>query len=237
MNHFLLLIFAFLPSVIWLLFYLKKDAHPESNWMILKIFFYGMLAALPAALIELGASNQLESFALAPVLTSLLFYFGIVAFTEEGLKYLVVRDKVFSNPEFDEPVDLMLYMIIAGLGFAASENILIFLSPEVLSLSIEKTLILTGFRFIGATFLHALCSGILGYFLALSFFETKHQIKLFITGLGLVILLHGLYDFSIMVVEGSMEFALPIIILISLAMYVFFGFKKLKKLKSVCKII
>ena len=34
-----------------------------------------------------------------------------------------------------------------------------------------ETLSITLFRFLGATFLHALCSGVLGYFLALSFFS------------------------------------------------------------------
>jgi RsiW-degrading membrane proteinase PrsW (M82 family) len=42
----------------------------------------------------------------------------------EIFKYLVVRFKVIKNPAFDEPTDIMLYMIIAALGFAAVENIL-----------------------------------------------------------------------------------------------------------------
>ena len=52
MNYFILIIFALAPSLIWLLFFLKKDAHPESKRMILKIFFYGILIALPAIFIE-----------------------------------------------------------------------------------------------------------------------------------------------------------------------------------------
>ncbi len=43
-----------LPSIIWLLYYLKKDTHPEPRLMILKIFFWGMLSALPAIFIEKG---------------------------------------------------------------------------------------------------------------------------------------------------------------------------------------
>lgn len=223
-----LIIFAIAPGLIWLLFFLRKDAHPESNRMILKIFFYGMAMAIPAIFIEIGFFQIVEN--------ELLKIFIGVALVEEFLKYLVVREKVLKNPELDEPLDIMLYMIIAALGFATLENLLIFLSPKTFFLNFGETFILAGFRFISATFLHALCSGVLGFFLALSFFETKERIKLTISGLALVTFLHGLYNFSIMVIEGYLRFLIPIIILISLAIAMSFGFQKIKKLASVCKI-
>jgi len=49
-------------------------------------------------------------------------------------------------------------------------------------------------------------------------------------------ILHGLYNFSIMEIEGNLRLVIPLIILISLAIFVSLGFKRLKKLKSVCKI-
>ncbi|MDI6591452.1 MAG: PrsW family intramembrane metalloprotease [Patescibacteria group bacterium] len=236
MSYPLLIIFAFLPSFIWLLFYLRKDVHPESNPMVLKIFFYGMAAAILTALIELGFFQETAKLPFSPFLISFLNIFVGVALVEEILKYLVVKEKVLNNPEFDEPIDAMLYMIIAGLGFAALENILIFLSPKVFFFGISETLTLAIFRFISATFLHALCSGILGFFLALSFFEIKKR-NIFLTiGLFLAITLHGLYNFSIMEIEGILRLAIPIIILTTLGIAVSFGFKRLKELKSVCKI-
>ena len=60
MSYPLLIFFGLAPSIIWLLFYLRKDARPESNSQVLKIFGYGMLAVIPTALIELGISKQLE---------------------------------------------------------------------------------------------------------------------------------------------------------------------------------
>ena len=184
MSHFLLLIFALFPSIIWLLFFLRKDAHPESNQEIIKIFFYGILAALPAVLIETGIFEEFHKFLLflsprfdfsvfLPVLSSAI----LLALVEEVLKYLVVREKVLNNPEFDEPTDVMLYMIIAALGFAAFENVLV-LFPLGSTFLIKGALTLSALRFIGATFLHALCSGLVGYFLALSFFETKKKNKI-----------------------------------------------------------
>jgi len=237
-----LIILAVAPGVIWLFYFLRKDVHPEPKRMILKIFFYGMLATLPAALIERGFQWLLllkdVSFS-APWQNYIFSFFCIVitiALVEELLKYLVVRGKILSHPEFDEPMDLMLYMIIAALGFATLENIFIFLSGEIFFYTFQETLTLAIFRFISATFLHALCSGTLGFFMALSFCEIKNKGLLFFFGLAIAVLLHGLYNFSIMELGGKLQFGIPLIILVSLAFFVSFGIKRLKKLKSICKI-
>ena len=149
------------------------------------------------------------------------------------MKYLVVRQTVLKNSELDEPVDLMLYMIIAGLGFAALENILLL----VPTLGFGKVAALSFFRFIGATFLHALASGTLGYFLALSIYQTKKRTRLIVLGIAIATLLHGLYNFAIIKTTDNQDFIyIPIILLTALAFLVTSGFKKLKKIKSVCKI-
>lgn len=236
MNYFLLVTLALLPSLIWLLFYLRKDAHPESNQMILKIFFWGMIAAIPAVFIELGFFQITGRLPLPYFLISLLNVFLGVALVEELLKYFVVRERVFSSSELDEPLDVMLYMIIAALGFVTFENILIFLSPQIFDLKIGETLALAIFRFISATFLHALASGALGFFLALSFFDVKKRFLYFMSGLFLASLLHGIYNFYIMTEGGYLRFLAPAIIIIGLAIFVSYGFKKLKNLKSVCNI-
>lgn len=235
MSYFFYIIFGALPSVIWLLFYLRKDQHPESNSMILKIFFYGMLIAAPAVMIEIGILPEIERFDLPPVIASILTVFIGVAFIEELLKYFVVRDKVIKHHEFDEPVDAMLYMIISALGFAASENMLILFSkgPEFL---LTETISIAIFRFWGATFLHALCSAVVGYFLAISFFENRNKSKLVLLGLGISTLLHGIYNFSIIEMSDAYKFFIPLFTIIGLAIFVSGRFKKIKNLKSVCKI-
>jgi len=229
------IIFGVLPSIVWLLFYLRKDVHPESNRMILKIFFYGMLIAFPAILFETGLLQEIKRFDFSPLVVSLLSVFVGVAMVEELLKYFVVKEKVLNSAEFDEPIDTVLYMIIAALGFAAAENILIFFSlgPAFL---LGETISLTIFRFLGATFLHVLASGILGYFLAMSIYQTKHRGRLLLLGLTLAILLHGLYNFSIIEIGGKASFFIPLIVLITSAIFLTAAFKRLKKLKSVCKI-
>lgn len=247
-TYIIFIILGFAPSIIWLLFYLRKDAHPESKRMVLKIFLYGMLSAVLAGLIEVEISaglsffegNFLQRF---PFLFFLVSQFIIIALVEELSKFLIVKEKVISNPEFDEPVDTMLYMIITALGFAALENILVlFLGEE--PMLIKEAITITSFRFIGATLLHALCSGTLGYFLALSFFEPKKRIRLIFKGTIIAVLLHGLFNTSIIIIEGSLaeknylllafSVIFLIILLSGLAFFISSGFKKLKKIKSVC---
>jgi len=199
-----------------------------------------MLSAIPAVFIELGffqTTSRLTFFGFfPPSLISFLNIFIGVALTEEALKYLVIRKKVLKSPEFDEPLDVMLYMIIAALGFVFLENLLIFLSPKTFLLNFGEVFLLAGFRFISATFLHTLSSGALGFFLALSFFETKKRGVLLISGFLLAVGLHGLYNLAIMNMGKYSGLILPIIIILGLAIFVSFGFRKVKRLASVCKI-
>ena len=263
MNYILLIVFGLAPSIIWLFYYLRKDVHPEPKRMILKIFIYGALITIPAVCLEICFQKGFDSISLlisaspSPSEISSLFRYGLlqasslsysallifflyniiaIGFVEEFFKYLVVKCKVLNHPEFDEPVDAMVYMIIAGLGFAALENIL-YLEPHLLPIiKFSESLQITAFRFLGPVFLHALCSGIIGYFLALSIYEAKNKFKFFFIGLITASVLHGLFNYSIIMFEGSLKILIPTIILISLALFVSLGFKKLKKMKSVCKL-
>lgn len=190
----------------------------------------GILAAFFTIFLEKGFAVFLEK-------GSILAIFLGGALIEEYLKYLVIRFWVLKSPELDEVFDILLYMIISALGFAALENILVLTGfhPFLTVDKIREALSTMAWRFISATFLHALCSGLLGYFLALSFFHLKKRKWFFLLGLGIATTLHGLYNFSIMKIEGLEKFILPIIILISLALFISFSIKKLKRLKSVCK--
>jgi RsiW-degrading membrane proteinase PrsW (M82 family) len=227
-------IFGVIPSAIWLLYYLRKDKQPESNSMVLRIFFYGMLIAVPTVLVEMGILRELANLNINPFYLSLLNIFVAVAFIEEFMKYLVVREKVLRHHEFDEPTDAMIYMIISALGFAASENILMLFSLGPVFV-LQKTVSLSAFRFVGATFLHALSSGTIGFFLALSFYKHKSQLPLTLLGLGISTLLHGIYNFSIIKMDELSGFFIPLIVLTGLAIFVSLGFRRLKKIKSVCK--
>jgi len=236
----ILIIFALLPSLIWLLFFLKKDANPESKEMILKVFLWGMLATLPIISFYLLAelfdlTKDISRIISSSPLTIILYYFVGIALIEEVLKYLVVSGKVLKSSELDEPPDVMLYMIIAALGFAALENILYLFRPETISEIFWTNL----FRFLAPVFGHALWSGTLGYFLALSFYEPRQKLKLLTIGFSLAVFLHAAFNYVIIktVETKNLEWLILIIIMLTgLAIFVTLGFKRLQKLKSICKI-
>lgn len=239
------IILGFLPSVIWLLFYLRKDKHPEPNSMVLKIFIWGMLLAPLAILLEAGliwlvnpTENPLRLLSIGEkenFFKILLMAALIPALVEEYLKYSIVKSKVLKSPEFDEPLDVMLYCIIAALGFAAVENLLILFQSPLLP--IGQAFQTTVFRFLGATFVHALASGMVGYYLAMGLLRSSQRQKFIIQGLLLAIIFHACYNSFIIAATQINKIALlPIvIILILMATLVSYFFSRLKKELSICK--
>jgi RsiW-degrading membrane proteinase PrsW (M82 family) len=234
------IILGIAPSLVWLAYYLREDVHPEPKRMIMEIFFWGALITLPTFFIQVGLTFLLNGTDINSALKNLIYWFFIISFSEELLKYFVIRIKVFNSRHLDEPLDVMLYMVIAALGFAAVENILYLLTPAgqlAFGQLITRTLVVDFIRFIGAIFLHTLCSAVVGYSLAISFCQAKNKIILVIAGLLTASLLHGLYDFSIINLSGAyLKFSVAAAIILTLALLVFSGFEKLKKMKSVCKI-
>jgi RsiW-degrading membrane proteinase PrsW (M82 family) len=163
----------------------------------------------------------------------------VISFSEELFKYLVVKFKVLNSHHLDEPLDVMLYMVVAALGFTAVENILYIFTPMgsfSLTEILNRTLILSFVRFVGATFLHTLCSAVIGYAVAISLCDLKNRRLEASIGIITAVVLHGLYDFSIITLKGNLKIIIPITILIVLAILTSLGFEKLKKLKALCKL-
>lgn len=251
MIYFFYIILGLLPGIAWLLFYLRQDVHPESNKMILKVFFWGMsISALILGFELLWGYLIKGTF----IFRGAFLFFIVPAFIEEYLKYFVVKTKILDNPEFDEPIDAMLYLIIAALGFATIENVLFIASPvfaSILPLNVSislltplKTLEIAGLRFAGATLLHALASGIVGYMLALVCFHAKREKnyplfkycdpakrrKFLFTGLAIATILHASFNYFIINLGKPNSVIYIVLILGFMAFAVSLGFAKLRKL-------
>ena len=204
----LLVILGFVPSIVWLNFYYREDCHPEPKHLLTKVFLMGIILSPLAILFQIilvkcGSLAALQKLCLPigflqPAGPEFLLW---SSFVEEVVKLYAVRFVILHDPAFDEPIDAMIYMITAGLGFAAIENVLVVFqtTPDGFSVTMN-TLIL---RFIGATLLHALASGLLGYFLAISWFFQHHHKKLLITGLILATLFHFTFNMFIFSFEGQ----------------------------------
>jgi RsiW-degrading membrane proteinase PrsW (M82 family) len=243
MDSILLNIFlAILPGTIWLFYFLKNDVRPEPNRQILKIFLLGFLASIPTALLELVMTNWLALAPLSDQAFFLIKYILVIGLIEELFKYFVVRFGILRTSEIDEPIDIPLYMVISALGFATAENVIVFLTQA--SPLLSDHLLLSFSRFIGATLLHALCSGVIGYFIATAYCGNKRWKNFKILfGMAFAVILHGLFDFFL---ESSIIKAMDngwgssvlysFLILVVLFVFLSIGFKRIKKLKGACKI-
>jgi len=121
--------------------------------------------------------------------------------TIKGSKYL------------DEPVDFMIYMITAALGFAAIENSL-FLSQK----SSEIVLEIMVLRAVGATLLHALASGFVG------FYWSRRKI---VIGLLMAAVLHSGFNYLILKFNEAPVYATAILIFASF--FLFYDFDIIKE--------
>ncbi len=221
-SNIILIAIGILPSIIWLLLFLSKDARPEPKYLLVKVFSFGIIIAPIVILLEAAVKAISE----IDFLPQALVFFGLAAFVEEYMKYWVVKNSVLFKPDFDEPHDSIIYMITAALGFAAMENILI--AFKVYPDGFNATLGVISLRFAGATLLHALTSGIVGYFLGLAWFF--YHFKKYLVALGLIIasLLHLVFNYIIFI---NPSVALPgnVILLLGMLILVFILFDKLRE--------
>lgn len=217
-----LVILGFLPSVVWLLLFLTKDPRPEPKYLIAKVFLFGIIIAPVVVLLEATISGLAE-FTFLP---KAAIFFTLAAFVEEYMKYWVVRTSVVTKPDFDEPHDSIIYMIAAALGFAAMENILI--AFKIYPDGFATTLGVISLRFTGATLLHALASGIVGYFLGLAWFFYHFKKQLIVFGLIIASLLHLIFNYLIFLNPAA---ALPgnTVLLVGMLISLLILFDKLKE--------
>jgi RsiW-degrading membrane proteinase PrsW (M82 family) len=185
-----LILLGLAPSLIWLIFYLQKDLHPEPKKLIALVFLGGAVITPFVALIE----NYLETLSSQDI--GLLLSAALI---EELAKLLVFWLLVWKHPAFDEPTDAMIYLITAALGFAAAENILNLFQLGTAELGLYLSLISA--RFLGATLLHSLASAVLGFYVARFHFKTKTKgqghTSLIFKGIIYATLFHAAFNFFI----------------------------------------
>jgi RsiW-degrading membrane proteinase PrsW (M82 family) len=155
------------------------------------------------------------------------------AITEEVLKFVASYFGALRNKENNEPIDSLIYLITAALGFAALENTL-FLAGAVKTGGFAQGLDLGVLRFVGASLLHVVSSGTLGFFLALGFYKRGgvKKVDAFI-GLIAAIVLHALFNLFILKGEGNSAYTLTVFAFVWLAVILLLiGFEKVKQLKA-----
>jgi RsiW-degrading membrane proteinase PrsW (M82 family) len=186
------------PSLLWLAFWLLEDStHPEPKKYLFLTFLLGMLVVWPVLKVEEFAIGYAAG-------TTLLLCW---AFTEELGKFAAALLGGILWPVFDEPLDAVIYMVTAALGFAAMENTLFLFGS--LQQGTLHGIISGDLRFIGATLLHTLSSATIGVSLAYAYFKSKGMRRMFATlGVILATALHTLFNFFILGQGGDATFGI-----------------------------
>jgi RsiW-degrading membrane proteinase PrsW (M82 family) len=215
------LVAGLLPGFAWLVFYMGESPRPEPKRLIAFVFIVGMAFGFFTVAIENIFSNWASGIGIQEL--SLLSLFGL-AIIEEVMKFTAAYFAINRNPEFTEPVDAMIYMIVAALGFATLENIGAISGITPSAAFIPAVLETVSLRFVGATLLHTLTSGIVGYYWALGIVRGKVARYLAI-GLPVAAILHAAFNYLILTYGDAIY---SVIFLMVVGFFVLNDFEQLK---------
>ncbi len=116
---------SLIPCVLWLMWFWLQDWYDrEPLRTILVTFLLGAVATLPAMVFNAMGMLLVSGFLGASLVSEWVMLMCVVGPVEEAVKLWAVASYAYRRPEFDEPVDGVVYGAAAALGFAAAENVL-----------------------------------------------------------------------------------------------------------------
>lgn len=191
--------------------YLTDRYDREPVRLLVRLFLYGMLSAVPTIAVERFLSN----INFLPGLLSVAWTTYIVAgFTEEYFKRLVVMRLAYYHPAFNEKLDGIIYCAYSALGFATIENIMYVISGY------DADPYIGWYRGILSVPAHMLFAITMGYYLSLAKFspDPESQNKYFSRSLVIPVLFHGTFNFILLAqIHILMVFFVPFVIFLWLA--------------------
>jgi RsiW-degrading membrane proteinase PrsW (M82 family) len=213
------LLFISLAPVFIIAFYIySRDKYEKEPFLtLLKALLTGILIVLPVVLLEkllMMFSRGSEGMAYAGYNA-----FIVAGLTEEGMKFLAFYFIFWSNTNFNEKFDGIVYAVYIALGFAGIENILyVFTGGYGVGI----------IRAVTAVPAHALFGVVMGYYFGMARFSTKLRTVYLILAFFLPFLFHGLYDFILM--SNSM-----VLLTVFIPVFIYFwigGFRKMSALSD-----
>ncbi|MBL7770109.1 MAG: PrsW family intramembrane metalloprotease [Flavipsychrobacter sp.] len=182
-------------AIMWFIYSADKLEKEPLKALVLS-FLLGMLAILPTLLLETAGVHLLDTFLPKEGwLYYSLLAFVVVAFTEELMKWTMVRLYAYKRTFFNEPFDGIVYGVMVSMGFATLENI-----GYVFQYGWQTGLL----RMVLAVPAHATFGVLMGYYFGLARFVGKErEWGLKIRGLLLAVLFHGLYDLFLMAQQDN----------------------------------
>ena len=188
---YLLIAFAILPGLVISYWIYRQDRYEKEPFNVLfKAFVVGCASTIPAMLLQLQFRDWENAESL---IDTALFAFIIIGITEELSKFLLLRFFIYPNDEFNEPMDGIVYAVMAGMGFATVENLMYVFDTE--GEGGINTAISRAFTAVPA---HAAFAILMGAYMGLAKFVPERRNTYMSTGLILAVFFHGLYDFFLL---------------------------------------
>jgi len=182
------LLITIFPSIVLVLYFIKSDKFKEPNRIIIITFLFGILITIPAGYLNsLIDKNFATGERFNDALLSGFFGGGPV---EELLKFSILYFYILKEKAFNEPMDGLVYGILASLGFATLENLQYVFYFDSEFWTAQEIAI---FRSYSAIPLHGLCGAIMGFYFGQYAFSANKKYL----GLAIIvpIIFHGSYNF------------------------------------------
>lgn len=196
-NMSILLFMAIIPVMLILLFVYYKDRNKEPMILLLELFVLGIISCGLTLLSFdlLGRILPFMKLKSESFIDVLLYTFLGVALIEETSKWIMLYIFGYRSKHFDEKYDGLIYAVFVSLGFAFIENIMYILTKVDITTAVVRAF--------SAVPSHACDAVFMGYYMSIakaySIKENKKEVRknLFLS-LIVPILLHGIYDFCLM---------------------------------------
>jgi RsiW-degrading membrane proteinase PrsW (M82 family) len=217
---FLPLLSALIPAVVLLGYiYWRDRKSPEPVKQLLKATAWGVLA-IP---LTLAIVYPLQLIGVIPeeyttIGGAIYDAFMSAAIPEELSKLLLLWLFLRKNPYFDERMDGIVYAVCVSLGFAGLENILyVVLNEDWASIAISRAIFAVPGHF---------CYGVMmGYFYSLAKFEPQHCIRYSALALIAPVVVHGVYDSLLFIMQVYIPTWLESILLLCFLVFCFYLWK------------
>ena len=215
----MVVLLASLAPICIILFYIyfRDKYEREPLGFLLKSVVAGMLVVLPILFVERLLMALMP--ALGQIGTAAYHAFVVAGTTEEAFKFLVLYLLVWKSPSFNEQFDGIVYAVFVSLGFAAVENVVYVMEGGM------QTAMLRALTAVPA---HALFGITMGYYLGIARRYQELRSSYLIRALLYPILLHGIYDFILMV---EIDWLLVLFIPYVIGLYIL-GMRKMKILSD-----
>jgi RsiW-degrading membrane proteinase PrsW (M82 family) len=196
------------PTLIWLIFWLREDECyeiPDANNNLTLI-----CESKPRSLLFItflcGAMSVIVALFLQKLTQPLFSGLPLIviwAAVEEVLKYSVFWLIDAHSSDMQGPADPLVFLSVTALGFSAAENSL-FLYEALTRGDALSAFIGQNYRFLGASLLHVLSSGLIGICIGYTYFAGYGYRKLAaFVGIVLAIVLHSLFNYLIIMNDGG----------------------------------